>query len=372
MRGRLAEIKGLKAKQRLTQRSTTYNGFFEVPTFEEVIDMVREAEKSVGRPIGIYAEIKGTPADAFTESQRPRAIVSVVLDLGPLACLIHCSSDHGPLPACLRIEPYFFHLNGHDIESKLVETLRHKDMLHSANPHYGPTPGQDEHETAPAPLIIQCFDQETLMSLSTRIPDVPLVQLLLAPKDQQEGDGISHILQREGIFGQMPLKAIAKYAAGIGPQKSIFTDVAAEEGRAIVEEAHSLGLAVHPWTFRREASFVGGNFSGDSDRELRYFLECLNVDALFVEQPDQAGAIVEQMLRDDHAGGAQNNTPKTRGVATAAAVGHPHAQAHRELRKSACMSKRRTRSCSANSADPLSVSAAYYPRWVAPKRRASA
>jgi glycerophosphoryl diester phosphodiesterase len=60
LRGRLAEIKGLKAKQRLTQRSTTYNGFFEVPTFEEVIDMVREAEKSVGRPIGIYAEIKGT------------------------------------------------------------------------------------------------------------------------------------------------------------------------------------------------------------------------------------------------------------------------------------------------------------------------
>lgn len=219
-------------------------------------------------------------------------------------------------------------------------------------------------DTPPAPLIVQCFDQETLVSLSTRIPQIPLVQLLLSPDGGQDDGSISYILQREGVYGRIPLRAIATYASGIGPQKNTYTDVPPEQGRAMVDEAHALGLAVHPWTFRREAPFVHRNFSGDSDREMRFFYECLNVDALFVEQPDQAGAIIEQMLRDD---GSPHPSSSPSLVGTAEKM--QHATARRDLQMSACMLKRRTRSCAV---DSLTMTAAYFPRWLTPKRRSAA
>ena len=69
--------------------------------------------------------------------------------------------------------------------------------------------------------------------------------------------------------------------------------------RAVVDAAHELDLAVHPWTFRREAMYVDRSFESDSEEELRFFYECLNVDALFVEFPDQASMVIERMLSDD-------------------------------------------------------------------------
>ena len=246
----LAEIKTLRAKQRLSQRSATYNGLFQVPTFEEVIDMVREAEATTGRKVGIYAEIK---------------------------------------------EPHFFHLNGFDIESKVVEALEAKDlgMLAASDP----LPGPD----VPAPLVLQCFDSATLRSLSHRIPHVPLVQLLLSPSSKEHpsvGEGVSHHLGREAVYGDLPLAEIATYASGIGPTKSVYTSMTPEAARAAVDAAHELDLAVHPWTFRREAMFVDTSFDHSAE-ELRFFYECLNVDAVFVEFPDDASLVIERMLDDD-------------------------------------------------------------------------
>lgn len=54
----LAEIKQLRAVQSRDFRSDEFDGQFEIPTFEEVIQLVQEVSPLVGREIGIYPETK--------------------------------------------------------------------------------------------------------------------------------------------------------------------------------------------------------------------------------------------------------------------------------------------------------------------------
>jgi glycerophosphoryl diester phosphodiesterase len=54
----LAEIKTLRANERLAFRSHEYDGKFEVATFEEVIALAQQLARELGRPIGIYPETK--------------------------------------------------------------------------------------------------------------------------------------------------------------------------------------------------------------------------------------------------------------------------------------------------------------------------
>jgi glycerophosphoryl diester phosphodiesterase len=54
----LAEIKTLRAKERLATRSHEFDGRFEVPTFDEVLDLAQQLGRELGRPIGVYPETK--------------------------------------------------------------------------------------------------------------------------------------------------------------------------------------------------------------------------------------------------------------------------------------------------------------------------
>jgi glycerophosphoryl diester phosphodiesterase len=54
----LAEIKTLRAKERLAFRSHEYDGRFDVPTFDEVIALAQELGRELRRPIGVYPETK--------------------------------------------------------------------------------------------------------------------------------------------------------------------------------------------------------------------------------------------------------------------------------------------------------------------------
>jgi len=54
----LAEIKTLRAKERLATRSHAYDGQFPVATFDEVIELAQQLGRELGRPIGIYPETK--------------------------------------------------------------------------------------------------------------------------------------------------------------------------------------------------------------------------------------------------------------------------------------------------------------------------
>ncbi len=54
----LAEIKTLRAKERLAFRSHAYDGQFAIPTFDDVIELAQRLGRELNRPIGVYPETK--------------------------------------------------------------------------------------------------------------------------------------------------------------------------------------------------------------------------------------------------------------------------------------------------------------------------
>ena len=54
----LAELKTLRARERLPSRSHDYDGQFLIPTFDEVIALAQDLGRRRGRDVGIYPETK--------------------------------------------------------------------------------------------------------------------------------------------------------------------------------------------------------------------------------------------------------------------------------------------------------------------------
>lgn len=54
----LEEIKQLRARQAFKGRTKKYDGHFKIPTFREVINLVREKSRERGYAVGIYPELK--------------------------------------------------------------------------------------------------------------------------------------------------------------------------------------------------------------------------------------------------------------------------------------------------------------------------
>ena len=57
----LAELKTLRAVERLPElrpRNTRYDGWYDVPTFDEVLELVEDESRRLGRTIGVYPETK--------------------------------------------------------------------------------------------------------------------------------------------------------------------------------------------------------------------------------------------------------------------------------------------------------------------------
>ncbi len=57
----LAELRTLRAKERLPYirpENARYNGLYQVPTFEEIVELVKAKEAELGKRIGLYPELK--------------------------------------------------------------------------------------------------------------------------------------------------------------------------------------------------------------------------------------------------------------------------------------------------------------------------
>jgi glycerophosphoryl diester phosphodiesterase len=111
------------------------------------------------------------------------------------------------------------------------------------------------------PVFVQSFDPASLRELAGEV-DAPLVQLVSA--------------------GPVDVEQIAGYAQALGPPKQLVD-------AALVDAAHAAGLAVHPYTFRREASFLLDGVP-DLETELRSFF-AMGVDGVFTDNPDVAVAV---------------------------------------------------------------------------------
>ena len=242
----LAELRTLRAKERLPDLrpfNTAFDGLYQVPTFQEVIDLAKRAG------VGIYPETK---------------------------------------------HPTYFDSIGLSLEEPLLATLR-------AN-------GLDRRG---AKVFIQSFETANLKELNgkTRLPLVQLIDATGAPYDLVvAGDPRTYA----DLVTPAGLAEIATYADGIGPSKDLIVprDSAGRllEPTSLVRDAHRAGLVVHPWTFRRENSFLPLDFRqgnpaspeflrapGDLPAELRLFFR-LGVDGVFSDNADTAVATRHQVF----------------------------------------------------------------------------
>jgi glycerophosphoryl diester phosphodiesterase len=230
----LAEIKTLRAKERLEFRDQSNNGKFEVPTFEEVIDLAIAKGRETGRPIGLYPETK---------------------------------------------HPTYFDSIGLSLEEPLVAMLKKKGL-----------------DRADSPVFIQSFEVSNLRQLNGMI-EVKLVQLMEAA-DKQPFDLVTAGDKRTYADLAKPdgLKKIATYADGIGPYKRLIVPEDANTAllapTSLIADAHAAGLLVHPYTFRSEPQYLAKDYGGDPVKEYQQFFE-LGVDGLFSDFPDTALAARE-------------------------------------------------------------------------------
>jgi glycerophosphoryl diester phosphodiesterase len=259
----LAEIKQLRAVQAFAERDASYNGQFEVPTFEEILALVRRKSAETGRRIGVYPETK---------------------------------------------HPTYHRQLGLPIEDRLVDALRRH--------------GLDRRD---APVFIQSFEVSNLRYLRS-ITSVRLVQLvdgddvnldgsvsLKPPLDKPYDFAVrGDVRTFADLLTPAGLAEIRTYADGIGPWKPYLISSAGVDangdGQAddvngdgkvneqdrrllapsqVVANAHKLGLLVHPFTFRSEQRRLTGDFNGDPVREYLRFYE-LGVDGVFSDFADTA------------------------------------------------------------------------------------
>lgn len=240
----LAELKTLRARERIPDirpDNTRYDGQEAIPTLQEVIDLVRREGR--GR-VGIYPETK---------------------------------------------HPTYFQDIGLSLEEPLVEVLHR-------NGFRNPT----------SKIYIQSFEVANLKKLRT-MTKLPLVQLINAGGQPYDFVVAGDPRTYADLATPAGLREIAGYAQGIGPNKDLIVPRDAEgrllEPTSLVDDAHSAGLVVHPWTFRNENVFLPADFRvgdpsdpdflrqhGDAEAELRLFFG-LGVDGVFADFPDTAVAV---------------------------------------------------------------------------------
>lgn len=118
------------------------------------------------------------------------------------------------------------------------------------------------------PVLIQSFDPQVLRQLDAKT-DLPLVMLVF-PSDPAK----PHV-------PNIPLADIATFAEGVGAMKQMLTK--ADGGSSgFLEQARSLGLFVHAWTFRDDAV---PPLWDSGEAEMRHYFR-LGVDGVFTDFPD--------------------------------------------------------------------------------------
>jgi glycerophosphoryl diester phosphodiesterase len=259
----LAEIKTLRAIQPMAMRDASFNGKYSIPTFEEILQLVRRKSDDVGRKIGVYPETK---------------------------------------------HPTFHQKLGLPLEDRLLEILNRYGLNHKN-----------------APVFIQSFEVGNLKYLRSRT-SVKLIQLIdgdgvdadgnvtLAPPSDKPYDftlaGDSRTYK--DMLTPAGLREIARYADGIGPWKPYLIGArcitvgadgkcadangdgkVTEQDRVlntptmVVSDAHSAGLLVHAYTQRNEQARLASDYQGRPVDEFVKFYE-LGLDGFFSDFTDTA------------------------------------------------------------------------------------
>ena len=190
--------------------------------------------------------------------------------------------------------PTYFRSIGLPLEEPLVQAL-------NANGYRGRN----------APVFIQSFEVGNLQRLN-RMTNVQLVQLIDATGKPYDFVVAGDPRTYADLVTPAGLAEIATYADGIGANKNLIVPRDAQNRltspTTLVQDAHQAGLLVHPWTFRRENTFLPEDFrqgnpaspvylqaTGDFPAELRLFYK-LGIDGLFSDNPDVAVAVRHEVF----------------------------------------------------------------------------
>ncbi|MGP3926411.1 glycerophosphodiester phosphodiesterase [Streptomyces sp. 8N616] len=236
----LAELKTLRAKERIPavrQENTLYDGRWQVPSFEEVLQWADEQGRKRGRPVWLHVETK---------------------------------------------HPSYFRKLGLGLEERLAKLLR--------------AYGRDRNDS---PNFLQSFEPSSIERLAGLV-DCPKVVLLWTadyrPWDFEEsGDPrtTADLITPEG------LKWIAGFAQGIGPVLDLVIppgpDGKLGEPTTLVRDAHKAGLILHPYTMRNENQFLPAEFRrgtdptayGDAFGAFKVYFET-GIDGIFSDNADTA------------------------------------------------------------------------------------
>jgi glycerophosphoryl diester phosphodiesterase len=149
--------------------------------------------------------------------------------------------------------------------------------------------------SASAPVFVQCFEVGALNTIR-RKTKARLIQLI----DNEGGPADLPDMKYWEMLTPDGLKAVAAYADGIGPDKSL---VVPNDGETLlppttlVTHAHAAGLAVHPWTVRAENYFLPKTLRKGDDLRAHgdvgavfQALYAAGVDGLFSDFPGLAVA----------------------------------------------------------------------------------
>lgn len=193
---------------------------FRVHTFTEELKFIENLQDAVGRPVGIYPEIK---------------------------------------------RPAWHQEEGVDISLQVLDELANA--------------GYNEHRD---PVYLQCFHSAELIRIRESLDcDLKLIQLIGSNDWQESPTDYDYLQTRKG------LSEIARSIDGIGPwiNQLYSWDESSDEftDSGLVAMAHALGLAVHPYTMRKDdlpPGFV------TFDELLLFLYDDLNVDGVFTDFPD--------------------------------------------------------------------------------------
>lgn len=247
----LRELKTLRARERIPairQRNTLYDDRYEIPTFQEVIDLAQRKSRQTKRTIGIAPETK---------------------------------------------HPSYFDSVGLSMEEPLVRILRRNGLDHDR-----------------APVYVQSFEVDNLRELR-RMTRVQLVQLFGAASQRPYDFVLRNDPRTYGELATLSgLVVVARYADVVGPSKDYIvprdSSGTSLPATRFVDDAHAAGLKVVPYTFRNENSFLPAElrvglpsdpgFAANYGRALEEYAQfyALGVDGLFSDNPDTAVAARER------------------------------------------------------------------------------
>jgi glycerophosphoryl diester phosphodiesterase len=203
----LAEIKTLRARERLPFRDPSFDGRFEVPAFAEVLALARRKSAETGRTIGVYPETK-----------HPSYFRSLGIPL------------EEPLLAELRDAGLPVYIQSFEVEN-LQELRKVTDL--------------------PMIQLLEAAGQPWDFAMAG---DARTYQDLAAPA------GLAEIASyADGIGPDKRMIVPADPGGRLLPPT------------ALVADAHRAGLLVHPWTFRSDGTFLAAEYGGEPEREYEQF-----------------------------------------------------------------------------------------------------